>query len=220
MDGEINLDWIVENFNKESFTFFEIGLAGIQQSMSFELKKRIPKGKYCTFEAAEYWHDLNEEIALKHKINYYKYAVCDIDGEVLFYPSLTQNGQVHTLSSSIFELYKGPHCNTFGKEYGEPYMVNSIKLETFCRENNITPDFIHIDVEGAELKVLSNMGKYKPKCIWTEICGFAHYDTKTSIDEFNSFMESIGYYLVYVDPEFTTADALYCLNEFEITSYK
>ena len=115
----LNLDWIVENFNKESFTFFEIGLAGIQQSMSFELKKRIPKGKYYTFEAAEYWHDLNEQISLKHEINYYKYAVCDIDGEVLFYPSLTQNEQAHTLSSSIFELYKGPYCNSFDKEYGK-----------------------------------------------------------------------------------------------------
>ena len=39
----LNLDWIVENFDKESFTFFEIGLAGMGQSMSFELKKRIPK---------------------------------------------------------------------------------------------------------------------------------------------------------------------------------
>ena len=212
----LNLDWLVENFDKESFTFFEIGLAGMGQSMSFELKKRIPKGKYYTFEAAEYWHDLNEEIALKHEINYYKYAVCDIDGEVLFYPSLTQNEQAHTLSSSIFELYKGPYCNSFDKEYGEPYIVKSTRLETFCNDNNISPDFIHIDVEGAELKVFQNIGKYKPKCIWTEISGFAHYNTKTNIEEFNSYLESIGYYLVCVKE----ADALYCLKDFEITEYK
>jgi FkbM family methyltransferase len=212
----LNLDWIVENFNKESFTFFEIGLAGMGQSMSFELKKRIPNGKYYTFEAAEYWHDLNEQISLKHEINYYKYAVCDIDGEVLFYPSLTQNGQAHTLSSSIFELYKGPYCNLFDKEYGVPYIVKSTRLETFCNDNNISPDFIHIDVEGAELKVFQNIGKYKPKCIWTEISGFAHYNTKTNIEEFNSYLESIGYYLVCVKE----ADALYCLKDFEITAYK
>ena len=215
----LNLDWIVENFNKESFTFFEIGLAGIQQSMSFELKKRIPKGKYYTFEAAEYWHDLNEEIALKHEINYYKYAVCDIDGEVLFYPSLTQNGEIHTLSSSIFQLYTGPYSNTFGKEYGLPYLTKSIRLETFCKQNNLTPDFIHIDVEGAEFKVFQNMGEHKPKCIWTEIGGFKHYNTETSFEEVNSYLESIGYYLVHID-ETNLNDALYCLKEFEITTYK
>ena len=215
----LNLDWIVENFNKESFTFFEIGVAGIQQSMSFELKKRIPNGKYCTFEAAEYWHDLNEEIALRHEIDYYKYAVCDVDGEVLFYPSLTQNGQAHTLSSSIFELYKGPYSNTFGKEYGLPYLTKSIRLETFCKQNNLTPDFIHIDVEGAEFKVFQNMGEHKPKCIWTEIGGFKHYNTETSFEEVNSYLESIGYYLVHID-ETNLNDALYCLKEFEITTYK
>jgi FkbM family methyltransferase len=219
MDGEINLDWVVDNFAKNNFTFFEIGLAGLQWTISYELKKLIPHGKFHAFEAAEYWHESNKRCADEMDINYHPHAISDIDGEVLFYPSLTQNGQTHKESSSIFELRKSDGFDPLHKIYGEPYMVNSMKLETFCRENNITPDFIHIDVEGAELKALSNMGKYKPKCIWTEISGFAHYDTKTNIEKYNNFLESIGYYLVYTDPTFDGADALYCLNDFEITNY-
>jgi hypothetical protein len=123
MDGEINLDWVVDNFAKNNFTFFEIGLAGLQWTISYELKKLIPHGKFHAFEAAEYWHESNKRCADEMDINYHPHAISDIDGEVLFYPSLTQNGQAHTLSSSIFELYKGPYCNTFGKEYGEPYLT-------------------------------------------------------------------------------------------------
>lgn len=220
MNGLINADWVVENFKKEDFTFFEIGLAGMQWSISYNLKKLIPNGKFYAFEPAEYWHDSNEKCAIDMGINYYKYAICDTDGEVLLHPSLLQKGEIHKESSSLFHLAQQFGFDPNHKIYGEPYLVKSIKLETFCKENNVKPDLIHIDVEGAELKVLSNMGEYKPKCIWTELSGFAHYDTKTSIEEYNNFLESIGYYLVHVDPEFGGADALYCLNGFEITEYK
>jgi FkbM family methyltransferase len=215
----LNTNWVVDNFKNNDFTFFEIGLAGIVQSVSYKLKEAIPSGKFYTFEAAKYWHEHNIEVAKNIGIEYIQCAVCDTDGEILFYPSLTQNGEPHLWSSSIFQLDMTPGSNTFNKLYGEPYLVKSIKLETFCKEFNITPDFIHIDVEGAEFKVFKNMGEYKPKCIWAEVGAFKHYDTKTNFEEFNSYLESIGYYLVFIDSN-NPNDALYCLNEFKITNYK
>jgi FkbM family methyltransferase len=212
----LNINWVVDNFKNNDFTFFEIGLADLKGCQIPKLKKLIPNGNYYAFEAAEYWHESNEQCAIDMGIDYHKYAVCDTDGEVLLHPSLLQKGQIHKESSSIFELRKSDGFDPLHKIYGEPYVVKSIKLETFCKENNIKPDVIHIDVEGAELKVLKNMGEYKPKCIWTEISGFAHYNTGITIQQFNSYLESIGYYLVCVDD----ADALYCLKDFKITNYK
>ena len=213
--NQINIDWVVENFKEKEFTFFEIGLADFQGCQTRKLKKLIPNGNYYTFEAAEYWHEENEISARSEGINYFKYAVSDIDGDILFNPSLFQNGETHKVSSSIYELSEGARDLSINKIYGKPYLVKSIRLETFCNDNNIFPDFIHIDVEGAEFKVLQNMGKYKPKCIWTEISGFGHYKTETNFEQFNSYLESIGYYLVCVDG----ADALYCLKDFKITEY-
>lgn len=215
----LNTPWIVENFGKkENFTFFEIGSAEIGiNSQVAKIKRLLPNGKYYAFEAANHWHESNEIQAIEFGIEYFKYAICDIDGDILFHPSLTQNGEKHLLSSSIFNLDRSPGSNTFGKEYGDPYVVKGIRLETFCKNFNVSPDFIHIDVEGAELKVFQNIGEYKPKCIWTEIGAFKHYDTGTTFEEFNDYLEQLGYYKAHVEDH--QNDALYCQVGFDITPY-
>jgi hypothetical protein len=110
------------------------------------------------------------------------------------------------------------HTKHHQQVYGDPVTIDSIRLETFCKEHNITPDFIHIDVEGAELKVFQNIGEYKPKCIWAEIGAFQCYDSNTSVYEFNQLMTNMGYYMVYGPPD-NNSDALYCLSDFKITPY-
>lgn len=213
----LNTNWVIDNFSKkENFTFFEIGSAQLGNTSSIaKVKNSLPGGKYYAFEAASHWHEQNELNAIKLGIEYFKYAICDVDGDVLFHPSLTQNGEEHLWSSSIFNL--DTNSNTFGKEYGEPYLVKAIRLETFCKNLNVFPDFIHIDVEGAELKVFQNIGEYKPKCIWTEIGAFKHYDTGTTFEEFNAYLEQLGYYKVFTESH--QNDALYCQVGFDITPY-
>ena len=109
------------------------------------------------------------------------------------------------------------HIKFHEQIYGDPVTIDSLRLETFCKEHNVIPDFIHIDVEGAELKVFQNIGKYKPNCIWAEVGGFNCYDSNTSYEEFNQLMTDMGYYMVYGPPN--VADALYCLTDFKITPY-
>ena len=214
--SEMNFNWVKENFeNQENFVFFDIGCAILKDSPTSNMQKILTNGKYYAFEAANHWNDINggidnKEYAKEAGINYYHYAVSDIDGEINLIPSLTENGQQHLWSSSIFKM----NDTTSTKIYGNPYSVKSIRLETFCKNENVTPDFIHIDVEGAELKVFKNIGQYKPKCIWAETCTFEHYDTKTTTKEFHKYMQSIGYYIIYSD-----YDTLYCKNGFEFTPY-
>ena len=209
----LNLEWIKENFDKDNFVFFEVGTAYIDTSM--KIRSLMPNATIYAFEAANHWHESNEKAATENQIHYIKCAVSDIDGEILLHPSETQYGEPHPWSSSIFELYRGPNCFTHGKEYGEPYAVNSIRLETFCKEHNVCPDVIQIDVEGAELKVFQNIGEYKPKCVWAEVGAFGHYATGTSYEEFNSYMTSIGYRLVFEG----SYDSLYCLTDITTTPY-
>jgi FkbM family methyltransferase len=208
-----NFEWLKQNFNKDNFVFFEIGTAYIDTSI--RVRSLFPTSEIYAFEAAAYWHEENEELAAQHNIKYFRYAVCDRDGKILFYPSETQNGEPHVWSSSIFELRDAPDNNTFGKKYGEPYVVKSIRLDTFCNEHNVCPDMIHIDVEGAEFKVFQGIGPYRPKCVWAEVVTFGHYDTGIDYDDFNSLMESLDYQMTFR----TDNDALYCRVGFNTTPY-
>lgn len=204
----LNLNWLKENFNYENITIFDIGCAGME--MALAARSMLPLAKIYAFEAYDLWHEQNIIKASNNNINYCKSAVCDTDGTSLFYPSLKQNNDTHFLSSSIFRP-----TQLWGKVYGDPYEINCIRLETFCKEFNLTPDFIHIDVEGAELKVFQNIGKYKPKCIWAEVCAFDCYDTNTTEAKFDLLMTELGYYKAYSDNK----DALYCQSGFEIAPY-
>lgn len=209
---QLNLEWVKENFNKENLIVFDIGAADMEVSTS--LRQLIPTSKLYVFEAYEYWHERNEKICAELDIKYNKVAVSDIDGKIIFHPCLTDHGKHHPFSGSIFRPLDY-HTAFHEQVYGDPITVDSIRLETFCKEHNITPDFVHIDVEGAELKVFQNMGQYKPKCIWAETCAFACYDTKITSDDLDLFLTDIGYYKVYQ----SDADALYCQNDFKITPY-
>lgn len=211
--GTLNLNWVVKNFEKDDFIFFDVGAGNM--CVTLELKKLLPNSKCYAFEAAKHYHNENIKCAVNSEINYYPYGVSDVDGDVLFYPSILENGLPHLWSSSMFQLKDSVNHNPTKKEYGDPYLIRSIRLETFCERHNITPDFMHIDVEGAEFKVFKNMGKFKPKCMWAEVKVFGHYDTNTTFEEVNSYLESIGYHMVYT----IDADALYCQNDFKITDY-
>jgi len=208
----LNLNWVKENFNKENFTFFDIGADTLRASIS--MKQLMPSSNVYAFEAFEHFHAINDEVALREGIHYHKGAVSDIDGGVIFHPCITQKGYFHPFSGSIFKPLDY-HVESHQQVYGNPITIDSIRLETFCKEHNVTPDFIHIDAEGAEFKIFQNIGEYKPKCVWSEICGFIAYDTHTSFDDFDLLMTTLGYYKVYSD----NSDALYCQLGFEITPY-
>ena len=209
----LNLSWVKENFS-ETFTLFDIGAADMEVSKA--IRNIIPAANLYAFEAFNYWHARNEEVALLERIHYYKGAVCDTDGSIIFHPCLTQHGYDHPFSGSIFKPLDS-HVDFHQQVYGDPYAINCIRLETFCKEFNVTPDFIHIDVEGAEVKVFQNIGLYKPKCVWAEIGAFECYDTNTSFSAFNLLMTDMGYYMAYVPQD--KNDALYCLTDFKITPY-
>lgn len=206
----VNLEWLKKNFGSSPI-IFDIGSSGINTTPKI-FRTALPDAVIYAFECSDYWKEENYEVSLRHNIKYFHVAMSDTDGKKMFIPSLTQHGEDHPFSGSFYKDNLPP---SYGKVYGTPYEVETIRYDTFCRQHNITPDFIHIDVEGEEYTILSCLGEFRPKCIWAEVVGFGAYHVPHSEEEFNIMLINQGYELVGK----TEYDGLYCLKGYNITPY-
>lgn len=208
--SNFNTNWIKENFSKD-LTIFYIGAAGLNEVITF--RNELPESNLHAFECSNYWIERHPIYTLSKKfdINYHHFAISDTVGKINFYPCLQLKNQDWPVSSSIYEPTKRLHYLSFS----EPIQVESNTLENFCLQHNVNPDFIHIDVQGAEFSVFSKMGICLPKAIWTEICEFDNYKTGVTYTKFKELMISLGYELFYSDGP----DELYKLKTFKCSNY-
>ena len=211
--SDLNVDFLVDNFYDKEINFFNIGCSDLGDTIDF--KNHLPNAKFYAFECNEKFREKNTKNAVEHGINYFHYALSDTDGKIIYYPSETLNGQKDWFISS--STLKPIPTEYFDLTYGEPYLVESIILNKFCDENNVAPDFIHIDAEGAEYKILSKLGNYRPLCIWSEICAFdVFYESGTSYEDFDNLLYGYGYTKLYS----TKNDAMYIHNSFKKVNKK
>ena len=212
--SDINTKWLIENFGDKAMSIFDIGCAAVDGDAAM-FKQLLPDAAIYAFECADVWKDRNTSEAKRHGINYFHIALADSNETLTFYPSATYNGETWPYSGSICKPNKTEvPSGTF--VWGEPHTVKTMKLDTFCDIHNITPNFIHIDVQGAEYKVLSNMGKYRPWAIWAEVNEFENcYETNTTHSAFSQLLNDLDYTKIYGN----NIDELYVLNNLPITTY-
>jgi FkbM family methyltransferase len=206
----LNLEFLKENFYEDKIVFFDIGSCDLWDTKDFV--KTLPKATFYAFEPFKGYYEISLERSFEYGVNFFNYAVSDVNGDVLFYPSEKQGQQEQLQSSSIF---KKTNKNII--TYGEPYMVKSITLETFCDEHNISPDFIHIDVEGSEFNVFKKLGNHRPKGIWIEMNGHENYENGRNVKgnfdyELDELLKSYGYELAAEN----AADSLYLHKDVEL----
>ena len=72
--------------------------------------------------------------------------------------------------------------------------VESKKLETFVKNNNLKVDFLKIDIEGSELKLLSDLKEILPKSIQIELINY------NSIESNFKFLEQLSEYYNFYNP--------------------
>ncbi len=208
--SNFNFNWIKENLSEDA-TIFYIGAAGLNEVI--QLRKYFPKTTIHAFEPSNHWISRYPifDIALDHNINYHQAAVSDIAGEVSFYPCEKYGEQTWPVSSSIFK----PTDSLDFLSFSEPITVQSIRLDTFCEQHDVYPDFIHVDAQGAEYSIFSAMGSHRPKFIWTEICEFDRYDTGVTYNQYYDLLISMGYEKIISDGP----DELYVLHGTTVTEY-
>ncbi len=114
-------------------------------------------------------------------------ALSDSAGMVTLYIPTNTKGRAATPGASIVE--HKDNSNVFATEN-----VSTETLDVYCKQHNIKPDFLKIDVEGNELNVfrggVDTLKQYKPKII-VEIEA-RHVGQEKVLETFN-YLESLGY---------------------------
>lgn len=155
--------------------FFDVGanFGWISQAIANNTNKL----KVYAFEpdkniARQFIKNLESNTNLNSKIRIINKAVYDSETEVCFSPSKSAH------NPGVGRIDSGESSND---------KIETISLDSFCSRENIYPDIVKIDVEGAELKVIKGMKKMLsrgiPDYILVETHGF-YFKDKTS--EFNA----------------------------------
>jgi FkbM family methyltransferase len=156
--------------------------------------------------------EMNESLDLELEL--FNFAVSDVDGEIDFYPTLDPNeknpdgiggsGSIHKKTQKYKDTYS--HLEEL-----EPTKVQSKTLQTLCKELGIEEiDFLHMDVEGAEFKVLRGMWMLRPKMIFLEKhLGSDMYEGAYQWDHMAAYLKYLGYSLAAESP----SDAIFIFDE-------
>lgn len=167
-----------------------------------------------------------EENIIKYKVQNIKlipFAVSDEDGESEFnvssgHPQNFSNDldwDFGNKSSSLLppDITNNPSWLSFEKKI----KVKIITLASFLKENKINEvDFIHMDVQGAELKVLKGSKEHIKtiKAIWLEVADVELYKNQPLRVDIETFMKSNGFDLIKSEFEGKVGDQLYLNKDY------
>ena len=141
--------------------------------------------------------------AHSNRIQAFWMAASDHTGYEEFYPSLTYGRYgAWTGSGSIVKPHVVPGTNesTVYPKLAfdlDPARVPCISVDGFCERHGINHiDWLRIDAQGAEYKIIQAIQFRLPTYIWAEHVEFATYDSGVTIADFDGMLAAKGYSLV------------------------
>ena len=186
--------------NKNELIFFDIGAC--EGLSSFRYLSIFPKSKIYAFEPVPSNFKIIKKVIEEHQLNNllpFELGLSSKKGEATFYVSsgkptnknipADNSTDFGNKSSSLFKPGKTKEVHPWLK-FNESITIKTDTLENFCADNNINAiDFIHMDVQGAELLVLQGANNMisKINAIWLEVEKIALYENqalKTDIETF------------------------------------
>lgn len=183
---------------------FDIGACHALESVEFA--KKFNNAKIFTFEA----NPVSYEVCLENAKDYpsitvINKAVNDYDGICKFYP-IDKEKTITTWedgNQGASSLYRANGAYDHIEKYVQYEIeIPCIRLDTFCRENNIDKiDIIWMDLQGAELKALQSLGSLLEtvQIIHTELEMNPMYEGQCLFKDVYEFLLSNGFDLDYGD---------------------
>jgi FkbM family methyltransferase len=232
--SDLNLAWMQANFSKPNLTLFNIGCADITDD-TFRFQAALPNAKIYSFECSDFWKHSNTAKSQEFGFEYIHKAVTYRDGQSDFYQG-RYDEQSHTYNET--ESFASPTGDTSSegtwayrstmsdpekrglhyKHWESPKQVESISLNTFCKERSLVPDFLHIDVEGEEYNILHVLNaEYWPTGIWLEVNPKYRYLEDQFVDfaEMEKMLGTRGYGKLFQ----SHSDALFVLSDYAVSDY-
>jgi FkbM family methyltransferase len=157
-DPEVRLQkFIIKHFPENSI-FIDIGACfGYYSLLVSTIGNNVQIFSIEADPNSYYYLKTNLNLSKKNNIKIFNIAISEINGKIDFF--MPEKGHIGwgTLVKDAFMTRK----SNFKK-----ISIQSMTLDYFCKLNNIIPNFIKIDVEGSEYKVIQGaldiLQKYKP----------------------------------------------------------
>jgi len=190
--SDFRLEWLHEYLPKPPSVIFDVGAFNGEDALGF--KRHFPAALVYAFEADPRNFEKCREVGAQGVFAVHT-AVSDFVGLTPFYSS---GGRVeYEASGSTL-----PPTETQKTDFPEMtfIQVNPVPcttLKVFTQILGIKHiDLLHMDVQGAEARVLRGMQDLRPTLVYLEKSEGDHYEGASSVDQLNSLMTELGYSLV------------------------
>ena len=203
----------------EPLVIFEIGACEGEDSIKYS--RLFPNSSIYAFEPLPDNIKLIQNNLLHYgvtNVKYYNKALSSREGTAEFYVSegrpetaIESDWDYGNKSSSL--LPPGKHLEIVSYiHFNKKIEVETITLKSFCTSNNINIiDFIHMDVQGAELIVLEGASDFisSIKVIWMEVSKIALYQNQPLEEDVKRFMADNNFVLIKNSLDREWGDQLY-----------
>lgn len=190
--SDFKIEWIDTYLCKNPMVIFDVGAFNGEDALQF--KRRFPYASVYAFEADPRNFEKCKEIR-SHGVNVSHKAVLDYTGETVFYSS--GGRKEYEASGSALRPTAKQYSDFPEMTFQDVGKVPCITLWDFCHVEKISGiDLLHMDVQGAEAKVIKGMGFLRPLMIFLEKSESLHYEDAAQVSTLNQLMANLGYELV------------------------
>lgn len=206
---------------RDPITIFDIGACEGEDSIRYA--RLFPKASIFAFEPMPVNIDRMRPLLRKYRVDGqvrpFNVALSDSSGVSQFHPSFghpegieeTPDWDYGNKSGSLLAPGSVTEHHPWLK-FGDAIDVETVRLDAFCKTNGVLAiDFVHIDVQGAELAVLRGAGAMlaKIRAIWMEVEAVPLYKGQPLAGEVEAFMLGNGFTKYRDDLAGISGDQLY-----------
>ncbi|ASU36805.1 FkbM family methyltransferase [Mucilaginibacter xinganensis] len=203
---------------------FEIGACEGEDSIKYS--RLFPKSDIYAFEPFPQNVEMAQNNIAKYNIKnvrLFNKALSITEGTAEFYISAGRpegaaesDWEYGNKSSSLLPPDKHTEMVPFIK-FDQKITVETTTIAAFCKSNDIEKiEYIHMDVQGAELMVLQGAGEYikSIKVIWLEVAKIQLYKDQPLVSDINKFLTDNDFVLAKNCVDDIQGDQLYISKSF------